>query len=277
MNKFVGIALVLFVLAQTGSSAGADSGLVGRWRLDEGSGTVAADSSGHGDNGTVLGGATWVPGRLGSALSFDGVTGRVQVTGSPSLEPTAAVTVSAWVKHAGSPGDYSYVLAKGATACIAPSYGLYSGPNGGLEFVVAKNRTVYARSPDAGTRVWDGSWHFAVGTFDGTTIRLFVDGREVGSGTPYVGRLEYQLPDSNDLFIGDYPGCTTMTTPGMHYHFVGNIDEVSVWSRALTPAEVTAAMTPPGQIPPKAGGHPGRPRVRSHRRLTAGPARRPDD
>ncbi len=76
---------------------------------------------------------------------------------------------------------------------------------------------------------------------------MFVDGSEVGSGTPDSSRLEYLLPDSNDLFIGDYPGCR------MH-NFLGAIDEVTVWGRALTGSEVTAAMAPPGKDPLAAGG-----------------------
>jgi hypothetical protein len=255
VKNIVGRAVALFVLAQAGSSAGADAGLVAQWHLDEGSGTTAVDSSGHGNNGTVLAGASWVAGRFGAALSFDGSTGRVRVGNSPSLEPSSAVSVGAWVNHAGSPGDYKYVLAKGAAGCIAASYAIYSGPNGGLEFYVSKNGgSIYARSPDARALVWDGNWHFVVGTFDGSNIRLFVDGNEVGSGTSDSGRLEYLLPDSNELFIGDYPGC------GMR-NFSGAIDEVSVWSRALTAAEVNATMAPPGgspsaapgQIPPSAG------------------------
>ncbi len=47
-------------------------GLVGWWRFDEGSGTIAGDSSGNGNNGTIYG-ATWVAGKYGQALSFDGI------------------------------------------------------------------------------------------------------------------------------------------------------------------------------------------------------------
>lgn len=250
MFRIVGIAVALLALAVTGSSAAADTGLVGQWHLDEGTGTVAADSSGHGNHGTVLGGAQWVPGRFGAALSFEGTTARVQVANSASLEPASAVSVSAWVKRAGSPGDYRYILAKGATGCISASYALYSGPNGGLAFYVSNGHgSSYVLSPDAGSRVWDGNWHLVVGTFDGSTVRLFVDGSEVGSGTPHSAPIGYLLTNSNDLFIGDYPGCRA-------HSFLGVIDEVMVWSRALTPAEVSATMPPPAQGPPAAGGHP---------------------
>jgi hypothetical protein len=154
------------------------------------------------------------------------------------------VTISAWIKHAGNPGNFSYVAAKGANGCIAASYGLYSGPDGGLAFYASQHRgSVYARSPDAGRRVWDGSWHLVVGTYDGTTIRLYVDGTQVGSGTPWKGSLEYLLPDSNDFYIGNYPGCAD-------HAFLGAIDDVMVWNRTLDAGEVAGLLTPGGSTTP---------------------------
>ena len=68
-----------------------------------------------------------------------------------SSTPANSVTVSAWIERTGSPGAYKYVVAKGGHGCIAASYGLCSGPNGGLQFYVSRGGgTVYARSPDAG-------------------------------------------------------------------------------------------------------------------------------
>jgi hypothetical protein len=243
------LAIAAAVLALTAAQAAADTGtgLVGYWQLDEGSGTAAADISGYGNNGTVLGSAAWVPGRFGTGLSFAGESDSVYIPNNSSLEPSA-VSVSAWVNHAGSPGNYSYIVAKGASGCMAASFAVYSGPGGGLEFYVSKKRgTIYARSPDAGTGVWDGNWHLVVGTFDDTRVRLFVDGSEVGSGTPAPGLLEYLLPDSNDLFIGNYPGCRA-------HQFVGVIDDVMAWNRALAPADVTElAAQSGGSSPPAIG------------------------
>ncbi len=101
-----------------------------------------------------------------------------------------------------------------------------------------------ARLMQAG--VWDGRWHLVVGTFDGVTIRLYVDGTEVGSGTPYPGNLGYGLPSSNDLFIGGYPACRTKD-------FSGAIADVQIWSRALSPAEVSALVQPAPQPSPPDG------------------------
>ena len=100
--------------------------------------------------------------------------------------------------------------------------------------------------------MWDGKWHLAVGIYDGSTVRLYVDGVQVGSGTPWSGSLEYLLPDSNDLYIGNYPSCSP-------HWFLGAIDNVMIWNRALSASEVRALVPaggPPGSQPssPPGGG-----------------------
>jgi hypothetical protein len=233
------VAAALVTAAITASPALAVTSPVGKWTLDEGAGARVADGSGNGNNGVLSGGASWVPGISGSGLSFDG-SGEVKVADNTALEPSSTVTVSVWIKHAGSPGGFRYVLAKGANGCIAASYGLYTGPGGGLEFYVSEGHgSVYARSPDAGQRVWDDSWHLAVGTYDGSTVRLYVDGAQVGSGTSWPGSLEYLLPNSNDFYMGNYPGCSD-------HEFVGDIDDVRVWSRALGSDEISGLLNTGG-------------------------------
>lgn len=212
---------------------GAPGDLVGRWPLDEGSGTSAADTSGHGDTGTLSGGTAWVSGHTGGALSFDGAGGQVRVPDSTALEP-ADVTMNTWVKDSANPGGNAYLLAKGAQGCQAASWALYTGPSGGLEFYVSTgNATALTLSPDAGNGVWDGAWHQITGSFDGTTVRLYVDGVQVGAGTPTIAPIGYGLSTTNDLYLGAYPGCTG-------HDFNGAVDQPEVFNQALTPAQITS-------------------------------------
>jgi hypothetical protein len=232
------LAAVLVLALAPQSFAG--TSLVGDWPLDEGSGTTAADASGYANNGTLSGGVQWVAGHSGTALSFNGRTGMVRIPDSTSLEP-AHVTVQAWVRLAGSPGDFKYIVAKGAAGCMAASYGIYSGPAGGLEFYVSTNNgRAYARSPDAGRRVWDGNWHLATGTYDGHTVRLYVDRAQIGAGTRWARTIGYGLSHSNDLFLGYYPRegqqwCPAGSAP---LDFPGTIDAPEIWSRALRSTEI---------------------------------------
>jgi hypothetical protein len=72
-----------------------DADLVGRWRFDEGSGTTAYDSSGNGNDGTLVGGATWAAGRFGGGIELDGTSGYVSV---PDFELTTdSVTFAIWL------------------------------------------------------------------------------------------------------------------------------------------------------------------------------------
>jgi Concanavalin A-like lectin/glucanases superfamily len=212
--------------------AGADILPVGTWTFNEGKGTTAYDFSGHRNNGRLEGLAQWTQGRFQGGLGFNGNAAAVDVSNSPSLEP-AAVSVSAWVDGSESPGDFKYILAKGANGCLAASYGLYTGANGGLEFYVSSNQGMsWTLSPDAGRGVWNGQWHNVVGTYDGSSVRLYVDGHQVGSGTPDTAPIAYGLPTSNDLLIGDYPGgCSNLD-------FSGSIDEVKIFNRALGSQEI---------------------------------------
>lgn len=219
------------------ATAGADGfPLVGWWPMNEGSGQVIHDYSGHHNNGQ-LGDSpvadghdpTWIPGVFaGSALRFGG-DDFVQIPDSTSLEP-ANVTVAAWIRGSSSPGQFKYVVGKGATSCDSGSYGLYSSENGGLAFYIGDGTQAFVRSPEAPISIWDGKWHHAAGTFDGSTVRLFVDGVEVGHGTPSSTAITYNPPEGGAL-IGAYGGTCDL-------FLVGDVDGVQIWSRALPVADI---------------------------------------
>jgi len=174
---------------------------------------------------------TFGPGKVGRAFQFDG-EGYVRVPDARSLNlPT--VTVEAWVKSSAEiQGRYRYLAAKGIDT-DASSYALYTGPSGGLFFYVSDQTRTAFLSPDAGKGVWDGNWHHVAGTYDGATVRLHVDGRQVGLGTPATLTINYNLPGGDDFAIGNY------LTPGP-WGFRGSIAEVSIYNRALTASEIEA-------------------------------------
>lgn len=247
------IALAALAVLATPAQA-SHSDLVAQWTLDAGSGQVARDSSGHGLDGRLgnassadEGDPAWISGRIGSgALDFAGGPRSVVVPDSPLLEP-AHVTADAWVRRAGSPGRFAYVLSKGASGCEAASYALYSGVGGGLTFYVYDGWNYRLSSPDAGTAVWDGEWHHVAGTYDGSLVHLYVDGVQIGSGTP-APPIGYGLPSDEAFYIGNYRGSCDRP-------FTGAIDNVRIWSRALSGAEIATLATSPTNSPP--GGAPG--------------------
>jgi Concanavalin A-like lectin/glucanases superfamily len=230
--------IVCLALPGAASASGWSSPLAGYWPLNEGWGQVVRDWSGHGSHGQL--GSTpgvdandpaWIRGvfGFGHGLRFGG-DDFVAIPSSPSLEP-GTITVESWFRRAGSPGPYAYLLSKGGEDCEAASYGLYSSANGGLAFYVYDG-TAWTRSPEAQPTVWDGRWHHAAGTFDGGKVRLFVDGTEVGSGTPAGNGIGYDLPEG-DGSIGAYRASCSLL-------FEGDLDGVRIWSRALPVADIWA-------------------------------------
>lgn len=235
--------------------------VVGEWAFDEGDGQVAHDLSGSGLDGRlgIAAGAdgadpTWVPGVAGWALRFDG-DDAVVLPDSRTLEPPQ-VSIEAWVRRQGTPGVYAYVVSKGARACEASSYGLYTGAGGGLAFYIADGAGYVASPAAAPARVWDGAWHHVVGTFDGHSVRFYLDGGQVADGSPTDRTIGYGI-QSTAPYIGTYRG-------GCVLGFTGDIDDVRIWNSALTGAEVAATRgvsqpsgtlgsSPPAAIAPVSG------------------------
>jgi hypothetical protein len=215
-----------------------DNPLMGAWLIDEGSGQKVRDLSGRSNHGVLgatpaadAGDPAWIalPSsryHSRSALRFHGAD-YVSVADSATLEPSR-ITVGAVVRATTTPGAYRYVVSKGALQCQTASYGLYTGRDGGLVFYVS-NGLQSVLSADAGAKVWDGAWHVVLGTFDGGRVRLLVDGREVGTGTPTSISLAYGFPDNDAFYIGDYRG--TCASP---LGFIGDIDAVAVANRAIS-------------------------------------------
>jgi hypothetical protein len=234
--------------------------VVGEWAFDEGDGQVAHTLSGSGLDGQlgIAAGAddadpAWVPGVAGWALRFDG-DDAVVLPDSRTLEPQH-VSIEAWVRREGTPGAYAYVVSKGARACDASSYGLYTGAGGGLAFYIADGATYTVSPAAAPARVWDGAWHHVVGTFDGHSVRFYIDGGQVADGSPTDGTIGYGM-QSTAPYLGTYRG-------GCVLGFTGDIDDVRIWSSALTPAAVAASPVtqpsgafgapPPAAIAPVSG------------------------
>ena len=78
-------------------------------------------------------------------------------------------------------------------------------------------------------------WRTVAGVFDGSSVRLYVDGQEVGAGTPVTGSIDYHLPVT-DLAIGNFGNGQTCDLTS--FQFAGDIDEPRIYDRALTPAEL---------------------------------------
>jgi len=231
---FAAAVVAAFLLPSTASAA-VDFPLKGWWPLNDGKGQTVRDWSGNGNNG-YLGSTTgvdsndpsWIKGIFfGSALSFSG-DDFVTIPNDNTLQPQR-LTVSLWFRASGSPGTFKYLLAKGADNCTASSYALQTRWHGGLEFVLW-NGSAQFFSGIAPQTIYDGRWHNAAGTWDGTQAKLFIDGKLQPGGTVSHETIDYSGPTGGPTLGGYHGTCDLL--------FTGDIDEVHVWSQALPIGEI---------------------------------------
>ncbi len=203
------------------------NGLVGAWSFDEGSGAVAADSSGNNRNGTIVD-ATWDMGKQGSALNFNGVSSYVNINGFKGINAIDAVqqafTISNWIKTTAGEGE---MVTWGTKA-------------GGKKLTWRINENTLRTEHDAGnlrgnTPVNDDEWHHvALVVTEGANLRvpatqIYLDGQP--DGTFSGNDAPYELAPDLDVRIG-------MSGPEAGRFFMGLIDEVVLYDRALTDVEL---------------------------------------
>lgn len=189
---------------------------VAAYGFEEASGTTAADGSGNGHDGTLTGASRTDDGRFGAALRFDGAGQVVTVPGRASLDLAGDYTLSAWARAGGSSaGSWSLVSKGGSGSC-----GLAIELLASHEVRACGSALMPAWTPPP-TEFW--VHHALVKT--GGTVRLFINGAEVDTA-PVVG-----VAATGALRIGD--------------GFRGTIDDVRVYGRALTGAQVRQSMTLP--------------------------------
>ena len=206
----------------------APRGLVGLWRFEAGSGQIAFDTAG-GNHGTIHG-TTWVKGKRGSALCFDGKTAGVTIPTSKVLDITDAVTIEAWVYPQRNNPLFSTIVAKGNLA-----YRLHTGWHNDVYFSITKplpsKHPRHLNLDSAGRKLTANEWVHIVGTFDGSMMRMYLNGVLKNSmpARMKIGRCEDPLAIGENSVGG---GCR---------RFTGIIDEVRLYDRALSDEEVKAA------------------------------------
>jgi glucose/arabinose dehydrogenase len=208
------------------------TGLVGAWGFDEAAGTTTADASGNGNAGTLNGAARTTSGRFGSALDFNGTSNWVTVNDSASLRPATGLTIEGWVypTATGSGGNVWRTLALKETAnnlaWALYAYGSAGFPSGHV-FTSGES---WARGTAALPLT---TWSHLATTWDGSTVRMYVNGTQVGT-TTRTGTL---VTSTQPLRFGG-----NSVWPEW---FRGRLDEIRIYNRALTAAQVQSDMTTP--------------------------------
>ena len=204
------------------------------WTFSETGGALAADSSGNGFDGTLMGGPVRTAGPIGQGLSFDGVDDSVAVAHAPALDPYP-VTVATWIRT-------------GATGLHGVVNKYLPGSRNGYQIFMSGGRLCAWYFRDASEFVWDGTgctlavpgysdgrWHHVAFVVDSSGGRLFVDGGQKAArawtGAPGAATTAAALS------LGSYPGTLTPYLPGA-------LDDVRIYDRALGADEVMALFNP---------------------------------
>ncbi|MHC4703725.1 MAG: LamG domain-containing protein, partial [Planctomycetota bacterium] len=217
----------------------AQAELVGWWRLDEGSGTTAFDSSGNGNDATFQGSPAWVEdGKLGKAIKFNGTSDYLAAPDSESLDINGdQVSMAAWVNGEDWPAA-NHVVRKVADTGTGSIYMIRVQPD---TVRVYLNTSAGETVIDGTTTLATNEWIHIALTYDGAEARIYVDG-QLDVAVDVSGEL---TQSDNELRIGRGEPAG---------YFMGMIDDVRVYNHALTEDELLAAMEGGGATYPAARG-----------------------
>ncbi len=218
-------SFVVLVLAASKEMEGAVCVLL----LDEGKGTTANDFSLNKNNATLEGNAKWVDGKFGKALEFDGVTGCAKVPDSDSLDLTKDMTIMAWVKRYGSYPNRGFVTKV-----------TFGTNNRSYELALSNNSPRFGFTTDGTANTWntvvatvaapEKEWTHAAGTYDGKTMKVYVNS---------------DLSQSKSVTAKIFPGTSPLALArhGADAQYVNvAIDEVAIFNRPLSKSEIKSAM-----------------------------------
>jgi len=223
MCKRVSYLISLYLVLELAGTVPA--ALVAHWQLDEGSGTTAADSSGNGFSGTLIGGPTWVAGAIGGALELDGRDDYVDF-GSPAGWPAGKSprTMCGWGRTDTIASGYRWIAAYGSAVT---GQAMFIGMNGST--LVAGG---YGGDDITVNNTWQaGEWFHVALTYDGTNAVAYVNGRQVSTmaknwnlalSRAHIGR---QVNDAAEFWDGA-------------------VDDVRIYNQVLKAAEVKALVPP---------------------------------
>jgi fibronectin type 3 domain-containing protein len=204
-------------------------GLVAAYSFDEGAGATLVDRAGNTNTGTIEGTAGWTTqGKNSGALTFDGFSTRVSVPSSASLNVTNGLTVEAWVYPTVTQTSWRAIVQKETDAWF-----MHASSDAGTLFptvggTYAGNMAVTQASAAIAVNTWS---HLAL-TYDGATLRLYVNG-VLASSRAQTGALE---ANNTPMWIGSNT---------YNESFEGRIDDVRVYDHALSASELASDMNTP--------------------------------
>ncbi len=209
-------------------TCGAKGDLIGWWKLDEGSGTTAYDSSGNGFDGTLTGDTKWIDGKYGPGVEVDGDGDYVEIP--PIGFNSDTVTMSAWIKRNGTQSDYTGVFFTRNMPTNDLACGMMFSPGGTNIGYTWNDNSSSTWSWTSGLVVPDNEWCFVALIVEPTQATIYVNEDYAINSIDHIAQ-EFTEP----LWLGQ---CTYSATR----FFNGQIDDARVYDHAMTHGEILAAM-----------------------------------
>jgi len=236
-KKLLQMTIVVMVLIMVGNVS---ADLVAHWPLDDGSGTLAIDVTGNGSDGTLDGDPQWVAGKVGGGLELDGDD--IVDCGNQDILNfgTNDWTITAWIKTTQT--DRGTIFANG------------SDNSGGVRFTLATHEgdntdKITLTTDDNSTKtqalgdtvVTDGEWYHVAGMREGTTISVHVNGVLDGTNT-VPETIDFSGSSQSNAYLGAIDGNSDPAVVAFEKYYVGVLDDIRLYSSALSEAELQATM-----------------------------------
>jgi hypothetical protein len=224
--------VLLFGLALT---APARAELVAWWKLDEGAGNIAYDSSGNDNNGTIEGTAQWAEGKLGGAWLGNGSNAFIRVPHSDSLMINDAITVTLWL-NGGVPPDQVICKSDGTGTGWQSNYAIRLEDQAPARRVNWRGRATANQSLTSVSPLANNEWVHLACTFDisEATNKIYINGVLDAENTATLPLS----PGSGDLYLGadQYPA------NGARWWFQGMLDDIRIYNEALPEGQILTIM-----------------------------------
>lgn len=224
-----GLAIVGLMLTAPSGAAVDPGSVIGVWLMDEGGGDVVKDYSGEGQNGTVVGNASWGAGKIGGAMVFDGET-HVEIPDTDATRLGTSQSLTLWLNPTEEVGDWCRLVGKGAAD--PRNFGMWRENAGWLLYqIYADGGAGNAwESGNAVTEAPLGEWTHMAGSYDGTEMILYVNGVPV-----FTAAFDMTPWTSEDPL-------TFGAAVDMHGWFFGSIDEIGIFNSILSEDDVNTIM-----------------------------------
>lgn len=233
--RFLSIFVFGFIVLAWISTASADlsDGLVLYMSLDEGKGAVVQDASPNEMEGEIRGNAEWVDGKFGKALNFKASADLVFIPDHDAFHISDEITQAAWVLLDRLPGAHAIIFGTRSGGGRNIGFGFGMSPSNGIKVWTNNAGGGFLDINDDATKLEPGNWYYLAYTHqtdNNGLVEIYVDGEVTHSQESNNPVDPAGAP--NEVTIGTWSGEA----------WPGSVDEVRMWNRVLSAAEIKESM-----------------------------------